>query len=111
MSAGLAPTRSAAPLAPIGARRGALVSGAALAAAAFFWSPLLLGGALAGGDWASHHFHYFDFVRIAFSEHGVVPLYMADAWVTPNFLGNAEAPTLGPLGWLVYMARRRGGGE
>jgi len=36
-------------------------------------------------------------VRIAFVEHGTLPLYMADAWVTPNFLANAESPSLAPL--------------
>lgn len=103
MSAELAPARPDAALAPIGVRRGALAAVAALAAAALFWSPLLLGGALAGGDWASHHYHYFDFVRSAFRDYHSVPLYMPDAWVTPNFLGNAEAPTLGPLAWLLLL--------
>jgi len=77
--------------------------GASLAAAALFWSPLLLCGALRAGDWSSHHFHYFDWVRIAFVEHGTLPLYMADAWVTPNFLANAESPSLAPLAWLLAL--------
>ena len=77
--------------------------GAALAAALLFWSMLLFGGPLHGHDWSSHHYHYFDWVRIALSEHGTLPLYMADAWVTPNFLANAEAPTLGPLAWLLLL--------
>jgi hypothetical protein len=78
-------------------------AGASLAAAALFWSPLLLGGALRAGDWSTHHYHYFDWVRIALVEHGTLPLYMADAWVTPNFLANAESPLLGPLVWLLAV--------
>jgi len=76
---------------------------AALGVAALFWAPLLLGGALQGHDWSTHHFHYFDWVRRSFTGYGVVPLYMADAWVTPNFLANAEAPTFGPLAWLLLV--------
>jgi len=101
MSAPLAPLRSEAAPAPLDARTGLAVAAAALLATTLFWSPLLFGGALAGGDWATHHFHYFDWVRVSITEHGTLPLYMADAWVTPNFLGNAEAPTLGPLAWLL----------
>jgi hypothetical protein len=78
------------------------VLAAALAAALLFWWMLLFGGPLHGHDWSSHHFHYFDWVRISLCEHGTLPLYMADAWVTPNFLANAEAPTLGPLAWLLW---------
>ncbi|HJO23631.1 MAG: hypothetical protein QF890_13620 [Myxococcota bacterium] len=80
----------------------AIFSGA-LGLAALFWAPLLLGGALHGHDWSTHHFHYFDWVRQSFAEYGAVPLYMADAWVTPNFLANAEAPTFGPLAWLLLV--------
>ena len=79
------------------------MAAAALVLAACFWSPLLLGGALSGGDWASHHFHYFDWVRISMGRYGVSPLYMADAWVTPNFLANAESPSLSPLAWLALL--------
>jgi len=68
-----------------------------------FYSPLLFGGALSGHDWASHHYHYFDWVRISFTEHGTIPLYMAGAWITPNFLANAEAPQLGPLSWMLFF--------
>jgi len=81
-----------------------LVAGAAvasLAAAALFWLPLCLGGALHAEDWSSHHFHYFDWVRTSLVGYGTLPLYMADAWVTPNFLANAESPSLGPLVWLL----------
>ena len=100
MSATLAPDRAAAP-APMDARSALAAIGAALLGSVLFGSPLLFGGALAGGDWATHHYHYFDWVRVSLTEHRVLPLYMADAWVTPNFLGNAEAPTLGPLAWLL----------
>lgn len=75
----------------------------ALGVATLFWAPLLLGGALEGQDWSTHHFHYFDWVRRSFTVYGAVPLYMADAWVTPNFLANAEAPTFGPLAWLLLV--------
>jgi hypothetical protein len=103
MKGELAPPLGRDALAPLPARRLAGVFGAALAAALLFWSMLLFGGPLHGHDWSSHHYHYFDWVRIALSEHGTVPLYMADAWVTPNFLANAEAPTLGPLAWLLWL--------
>jgi hypothetical protein len=101
MSAELAPRRGEGAPPSLGAREAVRLALAALAASALFWSPLLLRGSLHGHDWSNHHFHYFDWVRIAFVEYGSLPLYMADAWVTPNFLGNAEAPTLGPLAWLL----------
>jgi hypothetical protein len=103
MSALLTPDRARAALAPLDLRTGLQLTGLALLAAALFWSPLLAGGALTGGDWATHHYHYFDWVRISLTRHATLPLYMADAWVTPNFLGNAEAPTLGPLAWLLVL--------
>ncbi|MBW2267993.1 MAG: hypothetical protein JRH16_05420 [Deltaproteobacteria bacterium] len=77
--------------------------GKCVVAATLFWSPLLLGGGLQGHDWNTHHFHYFDWTRQAFSQYGAFPLFMADAWVTPNFLANAEAPSLGPLVWLLFF--------
>jgi hypothetical protein len=81
----------------------ARAAGASLGAAALFWSPLCLGGALRAEDWSSHHFHYFDWVRTAIVGYRTLPLYMADAWVTPNFLANAESPSLGPLVWLLAL--------
>ena len=101
MTRELAPPLAAGAPPKIPARDLARVFAGALLAAAAFWSPLLVGGSLHGHDWSTHHFHYFDWVRQAFAEHGAIPLYMADAWVTPNFLANAEAPTLGPLAWLL----------
>jgi hypothetical protein len=102
MTRELAPrTREAKP-----APRAALVVAAAalsLAAAALFWSPLCLGGALRAEDWSSHHFHYFDWVRTSLVVHRTLPLYMADAWVTPNFLANAESPSLSPFVWLLAL--------
>ncbi len=74
-----------------------------LLAAGLFYAPLLFGGPLHGYDWSSHHYHYFDWVRISLTRHHTLPLYMADAWITPNFLANAEAPTLGPLTWLLFV--------
>ena len=103
MKGELAPPLGGDALAPLPARRVAGVFAAALAAALLFWAMLLFGGPLHGHDWSSHHYHYFDWVRIALSEHGTLPLYMADAWVTPNFLANAEAPTFGPLAWLLWL--------
>ena len=103
MSAALLPRRAdTAPGLPRVRDLLALFSGA-LGVAALFWAPLLLGGPLHGHDWSTHHFHYFDWVRQSFTEYGAVPLYMADAWVTPNFLANAEAPTFGPLAWLLLV--------
>jgi hypothetical protein len=103
MSGELAPRTRGAPSAGAPA---AFVAGAALlslAAAWLFWLPLCLGGALRAEDWSSHHFHYFDWVRSALVGYGALPLYMADAWVTPNFLANAESPSLGPLVWLLVF--------
>lgn len=103
MSAELAPrTREALPeRMPL--RQVACAAGAALAAAALFWLPLCVGGSLRAEDWSSHHFHYFDWVRTALVAYGTLPLYMADAWVTPNFLANAESPSLAPLAWLLAV--------
>jgi hypothetical protein len=101
MIAELAPRTRDAPAPRVAAGEVARAAGASLGAAALFWSPLCLGGALRAEDWSSHHFHYFDWVRTALADHGTLPLYMADAWVTPNFLANAESPSLGPLVWLL----------
>ena len=97
----IAPPRGAA-LPGVSRRALAGVAGASLAASALFWSPLLLGGALAGRDWASHHWHYFDWLRTSLLEYGTLPLYMADAWITANFWANAESPVLGPLVPLLF---------
>jgi hypothetical protein len=103
MSCELAPrTRDAPPAGP-SLRLVAGAAAASLAAAALFWLPLCVGGSLRAEDWSSHHFHYFDWVRTALVHHGAIPLFMADAWVTPNFLANAEAPSLGPLVWLLVF--------
>jgi hypothetical protein len=75
----------------------------AVAAALVFYSTLLFGGSLNGYDWASHHYNYFDWVRISLSEFGTLPLFMNDAWVTKNFWANAESPTLGPLTPLLLV--------
>ncbi|MCH2169420.1 hypothetical protein MK489_01440 [Myxococcota bacterium] len=66
-------------------------------ATVLFYSVLLFTGSLSGNDWSSHHFHYFDWVRRSLVDHQTLPLYMATAWITPNFLANAEAPQLSPL--------------
>jgi len=103
MSASLLPRRAdTAPGFPP-ARELLAIFSSALGVAVLFWAPLLLGGPLHGHDWSTHHFHYFDWVRQSFTAYGAVPLYMADAWVTPNFLANAEAPTFGPLAWLLLV--------
>ena len=99
----LAPSLSDAALASHPPRRLLGVALLSLLAAALFYAPLVFGGALHGHDWSSHHYHYFDWVRISLTSHHTLPLYMADAWVTPNFLANAEAPTLGPLAWLLLV--------
>ena len=75
----------------------------AVAVAILFYSTLLFSGSLSGHDWSSHHFHYFDWVRESLREHHTFPLYMVNAWITPNFLANAEAPQLGPLVWLLLL--------
>ena len=103
MSFELAPRTRDAPPAPLPGPLVAAAAAASLAAAGLFWLPLCLGGALHAGDWSSHHFHYFDWVRTSLVGFGTLPLYMADAWVTPNFLANAESPSLGPLVWLLAL--------
>ena len=103
MSGGFLPAREDGVPAAVTARSLLALFAACLATAALFWSPLLLGGGLEGHDWSTHHFHYFDWTRQAFNVYGAFPLFMADAWVTPNFLANAEAPGLGPLAWLLFF--------
>ena len=90
-------------VASISLRTALLVGGLSLAAALLFWWPLLTGGALSGHDWSSHHYHYFDWVRISLRRYGTLPLYMPDALMTPNFLANAESPVLSPLAPLLLI--------
>jgi hypothetical protein len=80
-----------------------VVAAVAALATLLFHSTLLFGGSLHGYDWQSHHFHYFDWVRISMTRYHTLPLYMSDAWVTRNFLANAESPTLGPLVALLFF--------
>jgi hypothetical protein len=92
----LFPPRGAVP-APLALRTLWLAGACSLAVAALFWLPLLTGAALSGNDWSSHHYHYFDWVRLALRQFAALPLYMPDAVMTPNFLANAESPLLSPL--------------
>jgi hypothetical protein len=71
---------------------------AALALAGVFQGELLFGGHLHGFDWQVH-WHYYDWIRIGLQEHGTLPRFMIDAWHTPNFVGNAQSPVLGPGVW------------
>jgi hypothetical protein len=103
MSSGFLPSREDGVPTAIDARSLLALFAACLVPAALFWSPLLASGGFEGHDWNTHHFHYFDWTRQAFSTYGTFPLFMADAWVTPNFLANAEAPSLGPLAWLLFF--------
>lgn len=66
-----------------------------------FYSVLLFDGSLHGYDWGSHHFNYFDWVRVSLRDFGTVPLFMNDAWITKNFLANAEGPSFSPSIWLL----------
>jgi len=76
---------------------------AALALALVFQGGLLFGGALHHFDWWIH-WHYYDWVRIGFQEHGVLARFMNDAWHTANFVANAQSPVLGPLvGLLAFL--------
>jgi hypothetical protein len=72
-------------------------------ASALFYCVLLCGGSLHGYDWGSHHYNYFDWVRTSLVRYRTLPLFMNDAWITKNFLANAEAPTLGPLVGLLWV--------
>jgi hypothetical protein len=80
-----------------------VVLGLSAAAAGLFFCVLLFGGPLHGYDWGSHHYNYFDWVRGSLVHHHTLPLFMNDAWITKNFLANAEAPTLGPLVGLLWI--------
>lgn len=103
MSAEIAPrSRDARPPA-LPASTALIVAGLSLAAATLYWLPMLSDRSLRGHDWSTHHFHYFDWLRTSLLGHGTLPLYMADAWVTPNFLANAESPVLGPLAWMLLF--------
>jgi hypothetical protein len=75
----------------------------AAVAATLFFAPFLFGGALHGYDWGSHHYNYFDWVRVSLVQYHTLPLFMNDAWITKNFLANAEAPSLGPLVGLLWF--------
>lgn len=81
-------------------REAVLVLGAAVAVSLWFHGGLLFGGSLRELDWFIH-WHYYDWVRIGLQEHGVLPLFMVDAWHTPNFVANAQSPVLGPFVWLL----------
>ncbi len=103
MTRDLTPPSSGAPQSTPSLRELAGVAALAVAAALIFYSTLLFGGSLNGYDWASHHYNYFDWVRISLTEFGTLPLFMNDAWVTKNFWANAESPTLGPLTPLLLV--------
>lgn len=103
MRSELAPPRQGnAPAAP-SLRTFGIVAALALLAAVLFYRILLFGGALHGYDWKSHHYHYFDWVRMSLTHYDTLPLFMNDAWITKNFLANAEAPSLGPLVPLLLL--------
>lgn len=84
-------------------RAAAAVGGASLLIAVAFYAVLLFGGSLHGYDWQSHHFNYFDWVRVSMREFATVPLFMNDAWITKNFLANAESPSLSPTLPLLWL--------
>jgi len=98
----LLPPPGAAPP-PIPLRAFLLVAAVSLLAACAFWWPLLTHGSLSGSDWSSHHYHYFDWIRISLRRFGELPLYMPDAVMTPNFLANAESPLLSPFTPLLLV--------
>jgi hypothetical protein len=102
MKDSLFPARGVVPP-PLSLRSALLAAGLALLAALVFWLPLLTGGALSGSDWSTHHYHYFDWIRISLRRFGTLPLYMPDSVMTPNFLANAESPLLGPLTPLLLV--------
>jgi len=78
----------------------ALLAAATVGLASLFQAGLLFGGSLHHFDWFVH-WHYYDWIRIGLQEHGVLPLFMVDAWHTANFVANAQSPVLGPLVWLL----------
>lgn len=73
-----------------------------LAAAVLFHRVLLFGGAIGGHDWAVHY-HYYDWIRVSLTRYGTLPLFMADASHSPNFLANPQSPVLGPLVPLLFL--------
>lgn len=56
-----------------------------------FWD-----GHLGSGDWGVH-FHYYDWIRTSLTEYKTLPLYMADAAHSTNFVANAQSPLFGPM--------------
>jgi hypothetical protein len=82
-------------------KRAAAVA-ACLAAAVVFHRELLFGGALSGRDWAIHY-HYYDWIHLSLSRYATLPLFMADALHSPNFLANPQTPLLGPLVGLLFL--------
>lgn len=82
--------------------RGPLVALVIAGVVAGFYGQLLFGGSLNGDDW-SRHYYYYEWIRTALTRYGTLPLYMTDALHTPNFLGNAQSPLLGPLVGLLYV--------
>jgi hypothetical protein len=103
VAGGEVPVAGRAPAPRASLRELALGFGVGIPLAALFYSTLLFGGSLHGYDWGSHHWNYFDWVRISLTEYRTVPLFMNDAWVTKNFLANAESPSLGPLVPLLFF--------
>jgi hypothetical protein len=103
VAAGDGPAAGGAPAPRASHRELALGFGLGVLLAALFYSTLLFGGSLHGYDWGSHHWNYFDWVRISLTEYRTLPLFMNDAWVTKNFLANAESPSLGPLVPLLFF--------
>ena len=99
----LSPSRA---LVPSGHGHAAVRFGFAAAACAAvaiaFYHEILFGGALIGYDWF-FHFHYYDWIRVSLIQYGTLPLFMADASHTPNFLANPQSPLLGPLVWLLAV--------
>ncbi len=75
---------------------------ACVAVAITFYHEILFGGALSGYDWF-FHVHYYDWIRVSLTQYGTLPLFMADASHTPNFLANPQSPLLGPLVWLLAV--------
>lgn len=74
----------------------------ALLASGLLFSVLLFGGALSGYDW-SVNFQYYDWIRTSLTQHGTLPLFMADALHSQDLLANPQSPILGPLIWLLLF--------
>ena len=85
-----------------GGRGLAVVGFGALLAGVLVFSVFLFGTGFSGYDWHDN-FHYYDWIRTGLTQHGVFPLFMADAVHSQDLLAEPQSPLLSPLVWLLLF--------